>query len=230
MRIIKKFKANDRIVPIRSLSHEEIEALFWVFIKNKGTLQQEEIVKTLSEFARDRHCWFECNCEVEEDTHALMTIGLSHKNNYYLQHVNSRGGHHESCCFRGEPGATGTSSDAVKRIRKAGVLKIHVRGELGGKDHKEKEKKSQGKASKYPRLSRFLYSLLEDAGFNQLSLDQVDVRDTYHKLRQAAKKYKLEKNIEASELFFTYPDIEQIQGKLKASLPKWVDIIISEYF
>jgi len=103
--------------------------------------------------------------------------------------------------------ATGTSSDAVKRIRKAGVLKIHVRGELGGKDHKEKEKKSQGKASKYPRLSRFLYSLLEDAGFNQLSLDQVDVRDTYHKLRQAAKKYKLEKNIEASELFSAIPEL-----------------------
>ncbi len=222
MRIIKKFKANDRIVPIRSLNHAEIEAMFWVFIKSKGTLQQQEIVKTLSEFARDRHCWFECNCEVEEGTHALMTIGLSHKNNYYLQHVNSRGEHHESCRFKGEPGATGTSSDAVKRISKASVLKIHVRGGLGeGDDHKENEKKSQGKATKYPRLARFLYSLLEDARLNQLSLDQVDVRDTYQKLRQAAKNYKLEKNIKASELFFTYPDIEQIQVKLRASLPKW---------
>ncbi len=225
MQIIKKFKTNDRVVSIRLLSEDETNALFWVFIKNKGNHQQKQTVKMLSEYIRDRECWLDCDCEVEEGSHALMTIGLSHKDNYYLQHINSRGEHHKACRFKGVPRSSGTSNNEVKRVSKTSLLKIHVRGGLGEDNEKEKSEKSLSKstATKYPRLARFLYSIIEDAKLNQLSIESVKIGDTYKKLRQVASKYQLEKGIKASEFLFTYPDIEQIKIKLEASLSRWGD-------
>ncbi|WP_203368739.1 hypothetical protein [Cysteiniphilum marinum] len=226
MQIIKKFKTNDRIVRVRALSDDEANALFWVFIKNKGNNQQKQIVKTLSETIRDRDCWLECDCDTKEDEHALMTIALSHKDNYYLQHINSRGDHNTNCRFKGSATFSGGSSNQVKRVSKSNLLRLHVRGGLGDEDKKEKNKKSESPSSKstvtkYPRLARFLYCLLEDARLNRVHCNSVNISDSYKALRQAARKYQLEKGIKASEFLFTYPDIEQIKQKLKGSLSRW---------
>lgn len=223
MKIIKKFKSNDRIVPVRSLSEDESNALFWVFIKNKGNHNQKKIVKTLSEYIRDRECWLECDCDVAKGTHALMTVALSHKDNYYLQHINSRGEHNDNCRFKGSSTFSDGSSNEVKRVSKSNLLRLHVRGGLGDEDKKEKGQNSSSKstATKYPRLARFLYSILEDAKLNQIDAKAITIADKYKKIRQAASKYQLEKGIKASEFLFTYPDIEQIKAKLKGSLSQW---------
>jgi len=221
MRIVKRFKTRKNILTLRALNDDEVKALFWVFVENKGKVQQKQLACAIAEFIKYREGWPECDCHPESSP--LMTIGLSVKSNYYLRRINWRGKHHQQCQFKGIDREYGAQSGEIKPCSKRVLLRLHHRGAIESPVSKKTGSYGGGSSGiYYPRLARVLYSWIEEAGLNKLSvLGNETIADRFKLLRKVAESYQLERGIKASRFLMTYPDVEQAAARLKENASQW---------
>lgn len=222
MQVIKKCQRDKPSIVIRHLNTAEVDALYWVFVKNSGKEAQRRQVTILAEYIRDHEGWLQCNCLPQEGS-ALMTIGLSQRNNYYLQHINARGRHHPDCRFKEHPTQNIATSAGQHQYKDNAILHLHQRSTINtSSDHKPSNNPSSSASQRTSGLSRFLYSLIEKQHLNHLPLpDSSNIAEQYHKLKSATSSYLFAKGVPAQPFVFTYPNLPQIAEKLKASLSQW---------
>ena len=221
MKIIKKHKQGDSISSLKELSNSDKEALFWVFIKNKGNYQQKDRAIVLAEFMKDKEAWLQCDCS--QSSPPIMTVGLSIKGNYYLQRINTRGAHEEKCVFKGVDQQYTARSNGLKPPNKSKPLLLHRRGHVESQSPtKGKKSTGLGRGEQQERLSRTMYAMITDSGLNKLSiLGKETISDRFKSLRQAAKNYTLAKGINAYNYLWTYPDVEQAISRLEENKNRW---------
>lgn len=222
MRIVEKFKKGAETVALREIRNNDAKSLYWVFVKNKGSPAQKQRAESIAEFMKDQDGWLECSCDAESPP--LMTIGLSVKGNYYLQRINSRGKHHQKCDFKGVDRPNISGAGEIKPCSKRKPLRLHRRGAIEESETKKtsRESNNSGTSSKYPRLAQVLYTWIEEAGLNTLSVfSKESISDRFESLRSAASSYQLEKGIKASRFLWTYPDVEQMALRLEKTKNQW---------
>ncbi len=222
MQLIKKCSSKENHFSIiRKVSNDEKEAMFWVFIKNKGTHAQIKLATSMAEFMKDHEAWVLCDCS--EVSKPLMTMALSSKSNYYLKRITLRGKHVASCVFKEVENEYSASQSGRKPCSKKKPLLLHKRGSI----EETRSKKSNvsfhsGMASKDSKLARVLYTWLFDARLNRLYLDKtMTLLERYQFLKKAAASYELANKINAADFLFTYPDVDSIARKLKATKHQW---------
>lgn len=194
---------------IYKLSDLEVKALSYAFGREFNDIENKELYRIALELlkkARDRHWWFECDCQSYD-----KPILFPRKIDSYLTlvHLNHRGKHADNCIFKEKKSVAG--KETYKPTREYDTsFPIKLCSNLSSKLSIKKDSffhdsvESRG-ANPLSKLGRTLYTILKVAGLDQLNSHQFDIMAQYKALHQAAKKLTLGNDIPLGEFFWTHP-------------------------
>jgi len=220
MRLVKKFKPNQPIIVVRDLEHDERLALISAFVEDDAEDQELEKARSILEFVRDHEAWIECDCL--DSSRALLTVAISAKGRHYLRHLSARSRHENRCPFKETNWQYDPFNGGLSPFGKKRPLRVHRRAGLDDSKEAKKESVRSGGSARYPCLARILYTWITEAGLNYLpSSDEEKLSDRFKLLKQVASEYELEEGVNASQCFFTYPDVDQMVVRLKETEHLW---------
>ncbi len=216
--LVNRYKIGEKITVFRRLSTEEVLALQHVFIEKEYDNKDSDIALSLADTIRGK-VWLSCACNPTNA--ALMTIGLSEKNHFYLQRMNSRGAHQKECPFGQTKTAYFDIASVTEPFKAKKILGLCRRGKINETNDQKANKNTRRRASiPMYKLSRLLYSLIELSELNIIDGHfpaSYDYHKNFEKLIEKTKDFFLDKKISLKNFFWKFPNIDEMVQRLNAA-------------